>query len=116
MPAPVMNPAESHVLLVAAGLLALRRAKRYVSNDLPGDRFEYRASLNRSHDANAGAEVVRYAADDGRSVEGLTEQEAVALLYRDGRCPEWIDVSVEVASEGVTVFRLLCCGRYTDDA
>jgi len=39
----------------------------------------------------------------------------MALLCRDGRCPEWIDISVEAVGEGVTVFRLTCCGRYTAD-
>lgn len=110
-----MTAEQFHTLLVAASFLSLRIAKKYVSHDLPIDAFEYRVELNQSYDGHATADEVRFPSDDRRTVEGLTEREVVALLCRDAKCPEWIDVSAEAVGKDVTVFRLLCCGRYTDD-
>jgi hypothetical protein len=110
-----MTPEQFHTLLVAASFLSLRFAKQYVNHDLPIDAFEYRVDLNQSCDYHATADEVLYPSDDGRTVQRVTEREVVALLCRDGKCPEWIDVSAEAVGPGVTVFRLLCCGRYTGD-
>jgi hypothetical protein len=107
-----VSPADFHTLLIAASFLAMRFAKQYVTNNLPVDAFEYRVSLNQSHDGVAGPD---FPSDDARTVEGLTERQVVDLLCRDGACPEWIDVCVEATRPGVTVFRLVCCGRYTAD-
>jgi hypothetical protein len=104
-----MTQAEFHILLIAASFSALRFAKRYVTNDLPVEAFEYRICLNNTcppHRNEAGSTPPE---------RRFSEQEAVDLLYRDGTCPEWIDVNAEAVSEGATVFRLICCERYTDD-
>ena len=36
-------------------------------------------------------------------------------LWRDGRVPEWMDLSVVDVAQGSTVLEALCCGRFTDD-
>jgi hypothetical protein len=110
-----MTQAEFHAMLICASFLALRFGKGFVTQDLPVDLFRYQVWLNQSHDGNRMEDEVVYPADDGKVLEGFSEQEVVGLLYRDGRCPEWIDVQVEAVGAGVTVFRLDCCGRYTDD-
>ena len=65
---------------------------------------------------HAAQDERRFPRDEARMVEGLTEPEVVALLCRDGTCPEWIDIHPEAVGPGVTVFRLLCCGRFTADS
>ena len=110
-----MTPAQFHILLVAASFVSLRLAQRYVSHDLPIGGFRYGVSLNQSHDAAATQDERVFPSDEGRIVEGLTEQEVVALLCRNGTCPEWIDIYPEAVGPGVTLFRLLCCGRFTPD-
>ena len=110
-----MTPAAFHTLLVAASFLSLRFARGYVNHNLPIDAFRYRVDLNQSREAHAAADELRFPSDDGRTVESLTEWEVVSLLCRDGTCPEWIDIFPEAVGQGVTVFRLWCCGRYTGD-
>ena len=59
--------------------------------------------------------VVHHQGDSHQDLTRISAETVVALLHRDGRCPEWIDVSVEAIGTGFTLLRLLCCGRYTDD-
>jgi hypothetical protein len=39
----------------------------------------------------------------------------VAELWRDGRVPEWINLSVAGETGAATVIEVVCCGRFTDD-
>ena len=109
-----MTESEFHQLLLTASEHAVRFAERYVVQELPGT-LRYHVLLNQSFDGNATSEEVLYPEDDGKDVVRVSAQTVVALLYRDGRCPEWIDVSVEAVGTGFTLLRLLCCGRYTND-
>ena len=77
-----MTQADFHALLLAASFLSLRFARRFVSNELPVDAFEYRVLLNQSGDAHATADEVLYPSDDGRMIDRVTEQEVVTLLLR----------------------------------
>ncbi len=43
----------------------------------------------------------------------LTESETIDWLWRNGKVPEWIDVSVQRCDKKVSFIQLLCCGRYT---
>jgi len=105
---------EFHQLLLTAGKNAASFAERYIVPRLP-DRFRYHVVLNQSFDGNATPDEVLYPQDDGRDVVCDSDRDVVALLCRDGRCPEWIDIGVEAIGEGFTLLRLLCCGRFTND-
>ncbi len=55
-----------------------------------------------------------YPADQGNEPSrDLAEDEAIALLWREGTIPEWIDISVCDAVSGATIVELLVCGRFT---
>lgn len=108
-----MRQQDFHTQLLAATFAALRFAEKYVVNQLSLD-IEYVAELNSSFDDNRKHDEVIYPEDDGRFASGLSGLEVVELLYRDGRCPQWIDIRVQGASDGKTLLSLLCCGRYDD--
>lgn len=88
-------------------------ATRFVSNHLP-DSNRYLVRLNQSCDDNlkTGEHVFPRDTDP---VFPLSAAEAVDLLCRENRVPEWIDISVERADSEHTYLLLLCCGRFTDD-
>jgi len=109
-----MTRDEFITLLEKVSMSSLAFARRFVENDLPG-AFRFRVLLNQSYDGNAKTDEPVYPEDDGREYASLSADAVANLLVRDGRCPEWIDVSVEAQAEGCTQLQLLCCGRYTDD-
>src|SRR5690606_5953112 len=41
--------------------------------------------------------------------------EVVERLWRDGKIPEWIDITPYEVSDGILYSELRCCGRFTDD-
>lgn len=89
-------------------------AARYVENNLP-DSARYHVLLNQSFDGNATPDERLYPEDNSRELQCLTEEQVAALLVRENRCPEWIDISVEAQSVTHTYICLCCCGRFTDD-
>lgn len=109
-----MTESEFHELLLMASHHAVHFAERYVAQELPGT-FRYHVLLNQSFDAGATSEEILYPEDDGKDMVCESTETAVRLLYRDGRCPEWIDVSVEAIGKGFTLLSMLCCGRFTND-
>ena len=73
---------------------------------------------NQSFDAELAGDEVRYPEDslpEGSFRGPWTREESVTFLWRDGRIPEWINISVMHDSESVTLVRLECCGRFTRD-
>ena len=111
----MMRENDFHVLLTAASFEATRFARNHVTNVLPFD-FRYLVHLNQSCDEDPDSGIMLYPEDDGKVLDVDTERAVVELLCRDGRCPEWIDVSVHAVSPGgFTQIRLLCCGRYTSE-
>jgi hypothetical protein len=109
-----MTESDFHQLLLTATNHAVRFAERYVVQELPS-AIKYHVLLNQSFDGGATSEEILYPEDDGGDVLCDSTAAVVTLLYRDGRCPEWIDVSVEAVGTGFTLLNLLCCGRYTND-
>lgn len=104
-PSPVSQPTDSG---------HLRFGQRFVKNRLPLE-VEYIAALNQSHDANRAEHEVVYPGDDGRVVLLDDDEDVVELLYRDGRRPAWIDISVLTVRRRRSVMHLLCRGRYLSD-
>ena len=107
-----MTKPEFNVLLIAASFEATRFGQKFAKQTLPF-AFRYRAHLNYSFDKHALRDDVLYPEDDGKVVDLSSEEDAVSLLWRDGRCPEWIDIAVDAVSLEFTLLRLLCCGRFT---
>jgi hypothetical protein len=44
----------------------------------------------------------------------MTEEEVIRYLWRDGKVPAWVNVSVRAQDRRYTYIALECCGRYTD--
>jgi hypothetical protein len=109
-----MTQQEFSQLLNDASQHTLTFARRYVETNLSGS-FRYHVLLNQSFDGNASETVRVFSEDDGREYSSLSADEVVKVLLRESRCPEWIDIAVEAASDSFTLMRLLCCGRFTDD-
>lgn len=109
-----MTRSEFTALLSKATTASIDFARRYVINDL-SDAASFDVYLSRSCDVHATAKERLYPEDKGREYFCITEEEVVDVLYRDGRCPEWIDVSVKAQAPTHTRVRLICCGRFTDD-
>ena len=108
-----MSEADFRVLLIAASFLTARFGQEFVVQTLPFE-FRYHVDLNESFDTETDDDYLR--PDDlGRTVAMATEDDVVSLLYRDGRCPDWIDVLVLRVGDEFTELHLICSGRFTDD-
>lgn len=100
--------------LNGASIMALKLAKNYVKNKLTTD-FKYDVILNVSTDSPNLLQFDIYPEDHGKIELGLTDQEVVTLLYRNGKVPVWIDINVLKSNRRSTTFNLLCSGRYSSD-
>ena len=105
-------------LLHRASLLDRDFASQHVHNVLPAS-FRYLVHLNQSHDWEPLRPDQRVfpgdAATFGESIGPLEAESVVALLWREGHIPEWVDISVEHMDAEHTYLGLLCCGRFTSD-
>jgi len=79
-----MTKAEFKGLLAAASGSALKCAQAMVTQSLPLS-FRYYVLLNQSYDRNATGDEVLYPEDDGKAFVGLSEEDVVSLLWREGR-------------------------------
>ena len=103
-----------HVQLLAATFAALRFSQELVKNRLVLN-VRYLVILNQSCDFNASGDEVVYPEDDGRFQADLTDSDVVDLLFRNGCCPEWIDIAVAGADRKTTLVSLYCCGRFCSE-
>ncbi|MEQ8277009.1 MAG: hypothetical protein RMA76_27580 [Deltaproteobacteria bacterium] len=103
---------------VAAYTRARDFAREYIEEPLP-DAVRFRVELNASYDGHADETVRLYPEDSAperrAELADVDAETAFAALYRDGRIPEWINVSVEDATDAHTIVELTVCGRFTDD-
>jgi hypothetical protein len=91
-------------------------ARQYVRQSLP-DEVGFLLLPNRSYDGNprVGDEEV-FPADslpEGQSHGPWSVTEAAGFLWRSGKVPEWIDVSVVGEDSVLSLVELRCCGRFT---
>jgi hypothetical protein len=96
---------------------AIAFAKTMLVDELPGE-FTYRLFPNQSYDDNRAPDEIVYPDDSLESLHDFIEMsrnECINFLFRDGRIPEWIDISVGAADATRTYIYLLCCGRFTND-
>lgn len=92
-------------------------ARSFVEQPLP-DPVVFRVRLNSSYDGDprVGDEIVFPEDGSFERAEPLAacdEQQVLEALWRAGRVPEWIDVSVIGETGTATKVQLLCCGRFT---
>jgi hypothetical protein len=99
-----------------AAMRAVRFARRFVSDALP-DRVLFRVLPNCSFDGNPLVlDEVTFPDDElplGAFHGPWALDDAVEFLWREGRIPEWIDVSVVAVADSATVIECRCCGRFT---
>lgn len=111
-----MQLSEFAQLLDVSTADAIAFAKTMLLDHLPSN-VAYRVFPNQSHDHNRRPDVV-YPDDSLNSPDDYLEmsrEQCICFLYRVGRIPEWIDLSVGSADENLTYVDCLCCGRFTDE-
>jgi hypothetical protein len=102
-----------------ASIAARDFSRQFFLETLP-DEMLFRVRLNQSYEGNRLDADERLYPDD--SILNLTEklarctgEEAVNVLWREGRVPEWVDISVVAKTGSATIMQLVCCGRFASD-
>jgi hypothetical protein len=109
-----MTKTEFHKLLVVCSKQSFDFAKNYILDSLPSD-FKFNVILNASNDDPTLKQFDLYPMDNGKIVKQISLTDAIELLYRKGKVPVWINISVCSIYKNSTVFELLCSGRYSSD-
>ncbi len=92
-------------------------SQQFVWNVLPA-ACQYLVSLSREgakYSPRVGEMI--YPEDAQREEEFVGPVDVagvVALVWRAGKIPEWINISVHSADEVTTYLELVCCARFTD--
>ena len=107
-----MEKPDFHSLLNNSTKLCVDFAENYVL-DVLSKNVKYKVLFNVSQDNPDLEQFDIYPKDNNRVVQLVSDAEVVELLYRNGKVPVWIDISVESAHNGFTVIQLLCSGRYS---
>jgi hypothetical protein len=103
--------------LAQAAQRALDFARTMVEETLP-EAIRFRVKLNSSYDGNPLHAGERVYPDDHQvhAPEALARMDhdpLVALLWRDGAVPEWINLNVVGEDGDTTIIEAVCCGRFT---
>lgn len=101
-------------LLKTSSDYALKFAENYVIDELK-PKYKYSISFNQSFDNQNFEHFDFYLNDNNKVINYISENEVIKHLFRKGKVPVWIDISVESVYGEHTVFRLLCAGRFTND-
>jgi hypothetical protein len=101
--------------LTAAVIHAIEFARQLVTDDLP-DRIKYVLRLGSSYDSSALEEGEQtYPEDYSKPIRYFEKSEDVVnFLWRNGKVPEWINVSVDSKTAVHTNIKLECCGRFSN--
>ncbi len=91
----------------------------FITDSIPDD-VVFRLYPNCSYDGNplVGDEEL-FPQDSAPLTEAkpylgpMPFQDAVAFLWRGGKVPEWVDVSIEDVIDSQSLVGLACCGRFT---
>ncbi len=86
-------------------------ARTFVMEDLP-DRLRFRVLLDQSC---VGPEARLFPEENGRTVHCPDAEAVVDLLYRAGRVPQWIDLTVVGEDAATTIVEVRACGRFVED-
>ena len=109
-----MTKEEFLILIKGASFASFKFAQQYLKNNLV-PKFRYDVFLNISHDDPSLTQFDIYPGDNERIEIGLTDKEVIDLIYRNGKVPVWIDISVYKSNRKTTCFKLLWAGRYSDN-
>jgi hypothetical protein len=109
-----MTKSEFQILINGVSFISFKVAQKYLTNMLALE-FRYDVFLNVSNDESSLIQFDIYPEDDKKIVTGLTDKEVSDLLFKNGRVPVWIDISVYTSDENITTFKLLCAGRYSNN-
>ena len=111
-----MNKRTFHQNLLKATDVVLPFSRELLINSLPSSCL-YLVFPNQSYDGNPledDEEVYpEETLPEGKWVGPLDDAEAVGRLWRAGKVPEWVNVSVHSYDERHTYLELICCGRFT---
>ena len=104
--------------LIDATAVLLPFTREYLINSLP-TTWLYVVFPNQSYDGNSleGDEQL-YPGDSlppEQYVGPFDTEGAIKYLWRDGKIPEWVNLTVYSYDEKHTYVELLCCGRFTAD-
>lgn len=105
--------------LADAAAEAVSFGQEFFNRPLP-PRIRFNVMPNQSYDANLRPGEVTFPDDShprvAMALRGVPTEHVVDFCWREGRVPEWVNVSVDAAHSGTTFVRLECCGRFTDDS
>ena len=111
-----MTQEEFRSLLVKATATCLDWTRDCVIDDLPEDVI-YRVLPNQSCDTSplVGDEEVfpHDSLAEQTDYVKMNQDQVIQYFHRNGKIPEWIDISVCAVRDNRTEFELLCCGRFT---
>ena len=103
--------------LILPRLTRIAFARSMVLDELPC-AYKYHVFPNQSYDEHLEAGDVVYPNDSLEDIHEYIEvgrDDCIRYLYRDGRVPKWIDISVGAVDYDFTYVCLRCCGRFTAD-
>lgn len=102
--------------LEASANYAVVFARQLVTNVLP-DKIKYIVYLGASYDEYPLEKGEVTFPDDYTERKHIFEhaKDAANLLWREGKVPEWINVTVLSATQEYTNVELVCCGRFSDN-
>jgi hypothetical protein len=99
---------------------AIPFSQKFVTNPLPSNCLSF-LYPNMSYDGNPLVDDEQIFPEDGSGLSeekpyfgALTESEVVEFLWRNGKVPEWINITVSTYDAKFTYLELLCCGRFTE--
>ena len=102
--------------MLEASVKAVTWAQIHVLNRLPPS-CSYLLYPNQSYDGNPlKADEEIFPADSiafPKFIGPLGFEEACQFLWRKGKVPEWVDVSVQACDADLSYIQLRCCGRFT---
>jgi hypothetical protein len=91
----------------------------YVTQSIPDD-VVFRVYPNSSYDGNPLVGDQELFPQDSEPLTKakpylgpMSFQDAVAFMWRNGKVPEWVDVSIEDVIDHQSIVGLACCGRFT---
>lgn len=109
-----MTKFEFEKQLLKATQLAVDFSQNFITNNI-SKQITYDIEFNLSLDINYGSEFDVYPEDKNKLLLDVELSVVISSLYRKGKVPAWIDISVIKSSNSNTRLNLKCSGRFTND-
>lgn len=93
----------------------MKFSQEFLIDKLPFS-YSYLIFPNQSYDENALIEDEELFLEDSsvqNNADGFSKDEVVQFLWRKGKVPEWINVTVHSYNKKLSYISLICCGRFT---